>query len=442
MGRSIIRRFKEAVKAFREGWPTVGIGVDSDERNYRSLTTTSNDLDPMSHQRHQEIARYLYDSNPMCKRLVNMQAEYVVSEGWKVRSDNEELEDLLLAFWEHPSHNLDLNLVNFAKEVSIFGEQCYKLFTNEFSGLSELGYVDPMLVTKVMHGPNPLVVDKVTVGHGTNEKVYDCAKFAYYPAASANGKPLTTVEGDTFFFKNNSFVCAARGRSDFIGVFELLDLYGQFIYSRCDRSILANNVVHDITVEGAGPAEIKQVEKDIGPITPNKMLAHNEKLKYEVKTPNLRAEDASFDDKTIRNFILGSFGFPEHFFGSGGDVNRATAMEMHEPVVRMLKTRQRLFKNQFNRILTYQKIKAKERGRLSDQANSAPFFIEFPEISYRDMQRSGLTMMYLAQSLALATDKQWLTDRQASELYAQVASGFGPDINPNPLLAAEQEADA
>jgi len=48
------------------------------------------------------------------------------------------------------------------------------------------------------------------------------------------------------------------------------------------------------------------------------------------------------------------------------------------------------------------------------------------------MQRSGLTMMYLAQSLAIAAENRWLTPAAAAEVYAKVASGFGPDIGPNP----------
>jgi hypothetical protein len=442
MGNSIIKRFQAAFRAFSEGFSLPGTGVDSDDYLYRRLGSKERDLSPVSHSRQQEIAAYLFDANPMCKRLVKMQAEYIVSEGWTVRSDDTELEDFLLSFWNHPVNNIDMNLIDFAREFSIFGEQCYQIFVEEFTGSCQIGYIDPTTITAVVHTRNPLLVDYVMVKgqNGTEDHKLDGVKFVYGQRSSMNAKPSLSVSGDTFFFKNNAFICSTRGRSDYIGVFEVLDLYNTFIFSRCDRSILANNVVHDVTIEGASEQDAKDFVRKNTPIVPNMMFAHNEQIKYDVKSPNLRAEDASFEDKTIRNYLLGSFGFPEHFFGSGGDTNRATAMEMHEPVVRMLKNKQRIFANQFRRVIEFVKYHAKIRGLLTDKAYYSKYEIEYPEVSYRDMQRSGLTMMYLAQSLAIAVERSWLTDRDAAELYSSVASGFGPNIDPNPDLKDSKAA--
>jgi hypothetical protein len=400
---------------------------------YRKLGERPDDnLTPLEHNRHQLIAKYLYDANGMCKRMINLNADYVVGEGWEVRSENKELLNLFDSFWKHPVNNLVLNLHSFVKEFAIFGEQVWKMFTNEQTGLCEIGYFEPTVIDKVVQTSNPLLVDYLE--YGSNPvKVLVGVKWNSMPGSIENSDPVMSVEsGDTFFMKGNSFLSTPRGRSDLIGIFELSDLYSQFIYSRCDRSLLSNNIIHDFTIEGGTDTECDEFAKAHAPMRPNQMMVHNERVKYKVESPNMRAQDAHFDDTTVKNFILGSQGFPDFFYGSGGDTNRATAMEMHEPVIRMLKTRQNIFRCMLNFVLEYVRFQARARGRLTNEAAAAKFWIEVPEISYRDMQRSGLTMMYLAQSLAIAIENEWISGKQAAELYAAVASGFGPNIEPNP----------
>lgn len=432
----LITRFRDALKAFREGISSYS--VDPDDYLYRKLgSKTDHDLTPIEHEKHQKIAKYLYDTNPVCKRMVNMQAEYVVGEGWKVQSEDKELEDLLLKFWHNPVHDLDRNLIEFVKELAIFGEQCYRMFVNQYNGACEIGYIDPTLIASVKLAENPLLVDTVFIRTpGSTEPMpLEGVKTSQLPAMSKEGSPLEVVSGDTFFFKINGLLTATRGRSDYITIFDLADLYDQFIFSRADRSIIGNNVVHDITVENGSPTDCDEWAKKFSNIYPNRAVAHNEKIKYEIKNPNLRAEDASFDDRTICNYILGSWGFPEHFYGSGGSTNRATAMEMHEPVVRKLKTRQLMVKAMLHRQLDFVIYQARAAGYY--KGKGAEYEIVFPEVSYKDMQRSGLTMMYLAQSLAIAVENQWITQMSAAEIYAKVASGFGPDIPPNPDAAQD-----
>jgi DNA-binding HxlR family transcriptional regulator len=237
--------------------------------------------------------------------------------------------------------------------------------------------------------------------------------------------------GDTLFFKENSVLRATRGRSDILASADYLDIYSEFVFSRAERSLFSNIFMWDVKCEGMDQTDIDKFAKDHPPPKPGAGRFHNEKVTWTAVAPDLKAHDASYDARLLKGFNLGAVGYPEHFFGEAGDVNRATATEMNEPVMKMLTSRQRTVKGMLTKLCDF----ALDKGRASQIIRPAvpspkDYQLYFPELSSKDMQKSGLTMQYLAQSLSIAEQAGWVTKEGASRLYAQVASTFGPDINP------------
>ena len=228
----LIERIKAAAKAFREGAIPVVTDIDSDSYKWTRISGTDRDLTPMMQERAQAIAYYLYETNPMAKRLVNMTAEYVVSEGIKVKSEDNEIQDFLADFWSE--NKLDALLLHFVTEYGLWGEQCYRLFVNDMNGRTKIGYIDPGRIQEVELDPdNCLQIASITLKSEGN----------------INGEPLPPVKkldlaedgsfytGDTLFYRANSVLRATRGRSDILAAADYLDLYSEFVFSRGERSI-------------------------------------------------------------------------------------------------------------------------------------------------------------------------------------------------------------
>lgn len=423
----LIERFKAAAKAFREGALPVIEDIEADAYKWRRLSGTDRDLTPLMQERAQQIAYYLYETNPMAKRLVNMTAEYVVSEGIKVKSEDAEVQDFLTDFWTE--NKLDALLLHFVKEFGLWGEQCYRLFVNDVNGRTSLGYLDPGRIQEVALDPdNCLVIDRVVL-HSEKDPLNGETLQPVRKLALAEDGSIYT--GDTLFFKTNSVLKASRGRSDILACADYLDLYSEFVFSRGERSIFGNVWMWDVKCEGMDKKDLDEFVKNHPPPKPGALRAHNEKVTWAAVAPDLKAHDASYDARMLKSFNLGAIGYPEHFYGEAGDVNRATATEMNEPVIKMLTSRQREVRFILADLCDFALDKGRAKRIIKPKAENKPdYHLYFPELSSKDMQKSGLTMQYLAQSLSIAEQAGWVTKEAAARVYAQVASTFGPNVNP------------
>ncbi len=417
---NFLSRIFRAVQNFREAFPTVK--VDTDDNKWVRVSDESRDLTPASFDRGLQMVWYLFEANPMAKRLINMTAEYVVSEGVTIKAQEAAVQEIIDAFWTE--NQLDHMLLQYAKELGLWGEQCYRAFVNHSNGAVILGYIDPGTIKEVNKNPgNALEVTSIVLKDNyTGKTLYPVQKV---PVSVDRSYYL----GDTFFFKINSAISSSRGRSDILATADYLDLVSEFVFSRGERSIFGNCWMWDVEIEGATKEECQAWADSQGIPKPGSMRVHNEKIKWSTNAPDLKAHDASFDGQMLKTFCLGAQGFPEHFFGSGVDTNRSTAVEMHEPVVKMLASRQKEINHILRTLIDFALDKAAAYGVLNPKLDRI-YEIGFPEISGKDMQRSGLTMLYLAQSLAIAVKNDWITAAHAAKVYAKVASTFGPDVEP------------
>jgi len=411
----LLNKIKRAIRAFRE---STGM-VDIDDHLFRSILSSSDkDLSPYEQSRAQKICYFLYERNPMAKRLINMTAEYLTSDGIEIKSKDKAVLEILDSFLKR--NNLDILCYDMVKELGLWGEQCYQMLVNKHNGACTLTYIDPTRIKSVVLSPkNCLITEKIII-----ENDIELEAVQVLPLSEDN----SFYKGDTFYYKINSVLAASRGRSDILAAADYCDLASQFVFSRGERSIFGNVWMWDVLVDGATPEECEAFAKKHPVPKSGSMRVHNEKVKWSAVNPDLRAHDASHDGRLLKTFVLGSMGYPEHFFGEGGDVNKATAVEMYEPVTKMLASRQKLMTKIFQNLCDYQLDKAMAAGILSKGSHEYEVF--FPEISGKNMERAGLTMLYLAQSLSIAMKANWLTPADAAKVYAQIASTFGPNVQP------------
>lgn len=405
--------------------------IDSDAHLYRRLGASDRDLNPITHERMLKIVFHLYDRNPLAHRILELTKDFVVGAGISYQAEEEGVQAVLDDFWTDPINNWDLKQHNRALELGLFGEQCYPVFVNPYNGAVRLGSLDPALIGDIKTNPqNAEEIENVVVkSDRVEEKLLRVVHMDEEPGSPTVGRLI----GDCFFFAVNKISLAKRGRSDLLSLADWIDGYEQMLFNRLDRVALINAFVWDVSLEGMNKEEIADwLRKNPSP-KPGAVRAHNEKVKWEAVTPDLKASDGEKEARLIRNFILSGAGFPDHWFSEGSTVNRATAQEMGVPTLKRLSARQRYFRYMIEYIFRFVIDQAIIHGRLSPEINT-DFQLVLPELTTRDTQKITESLERLSRSLMLAVQQGWLSIETAGKIYIEAVNQLGTDIDPETEL--------
>ena len=424
---------------FREA---AGVTIDPDEDQWRRLSgDTLRDLTPLTQQRMQRTAHYLWEQNLLANRLIELPVAYLLAEGVRLEVQDEANQRRLDAFWRDPINDMDLKLPKKVRELALFGEQCYPTFVNEHSGAVRIGYLDPSAIATVVVDPdNPeqpigIVTVKDRRGVARRYRTIINGPEDVFTRRTQSIRE-TFADGDAFYFRVNDLSSGTRGRSDLLAQADWLDGYDQFLFGEMDRYKFLRAFMWDVTLKGATEAEVKRRAGEITAPSAGSVRVHNDSETWSEVTPDLKAQDTSQGARLLRNHVLGGATMPETWFGGGGDVNRATAAEMNEPTFKIYSMRQRTLKHILESIGRYVLLQAGKGAEIdwSDPLNDVKAV--FPELAVRDVSKYATALQQVVAASALAVDKAMLSEKTAVNLIATVAARLGLEIDAEAELAA------
>jgi hypothetical protein len=434
-----VREVVQEEKKLREAAPTIGVTIDADEDNWRPLTgDTKRDLSPVSHQRMRDMALYLWESNLLANRLIELPLAYILAEGVSLRCKNEDNQKTLTRFWKDPINQMDIKLVKKVRELAIYGEQCYPTFINEHSGHVRLGYLDPALIETVVIDPdNPeqpigIVTTKDRKGVARRYRVIVNGPDDELFTKRTQEIRATFDDGEAFYFTINDLSNGRRGRSDLLAQIDWLDGYDQFLFGELDRSSFLRAFLWDVTLKGATPEEVKKRASEITAPNPASVRVHNEGEEWNAVSPNLGAADSEGSARLFRNHVLGGSTVPEHWFGGGGNVNRATAGEMGDPTFKMFSMRQKFLKYVLETIGFYvlrQNELAANRGEPDAEDTDFAVEAEFPELTSRDTAKYAQALQQVIAAAALAVTNKFISIKTAIRLINSISERLGVEID-------------
>lgn len=443
----------ETTRPVREAASAQG---SSEEAGWRRLTgdglagTSDRDLQPLAQDRMQKLAEYLWQSNLIANRLVELPLAYLLAEGVTLQCKNEEHQELLNAFWADPINNWPMKLEGRVRALGLLGEQCYIASVREGDGFVRLGYLDPRQIATVVNDPqNPEQPIGVVTKRDTRGRVYKYRVIVLGEDAelfSENTRRIRAEDfpdGEVLLYQLNKFPNGSRGRSDLLGQMDWLDAYDGFLFSELDRIDYLRRFVWDVTMTGADEESVKKFEKTFVPPGPNSSFVHNDSIKLEAKTPGLDAADTSTSARLLRNHVLGGATVPEHWFGGGGDVNRAAASEMGEPTFKIYTMRQGYLKRMLEEIGRFVLWSAaRAQGKKPEwSVDEWQVTAVFPELVSRDVTKFASAMQSLVTSVVQMIDAGLMTQETALKIVADVAQRFGQEFDAKAELeAARQEA--
>lgn len=440
----------EAVQTVREAASSQG---NADEAGWRRLSgdglsgQNDRDLTPMAQDRMQKLAEYLWQSNLLANRLVELPLAYLLAEGVTLQCVDEEHQTLLNAFWSDPINNWPMKLEARVRALGLLGEQCYIASVREGDGFVRLGYLDPRQIATIINDPqNPEQPIGVVTKRDNRGRQYKYRVIVLGDDAELFSEGTRRIraedfqDGEVLLYQINKFPNGSRGRSDLLGQMDWLDAYDSFLFSELDRIDYLRRFVWDVTMTGADPEAVKKYQQEFVPPGANSSFVHNDSISLEAKTPGLQAADTSETSRLLRNHVLGGATVPEHWFGGGGDVNRAAASEMGEPTFKVYTMRQGYLKRMLEEIGRFVLLcNARTHGMVPNWAEDKwQVTAVFPELLNRDVTKFASAMQSLVTSVIQMIDAGLMTQETALKIVADVAQRFGQDFDAKTELEAAQ----
>lgn len=433
----------ECEQPFRE---SAGAYIDADEDQWRRLSGDADrDLSPMTQQRMQLMAAWLWESNLMGNRLIELMVAYLLAEGVKLQCKNPDYQDALDRFWHDPINNMPLKLPEKVRELALFGEQVYPAFVNEHSGVVRLGYLDPKLIATVVNDPENssqpigIITMKNKRGQARRYRVIVNGDEAELFTQRTQAIRATFTDGECFYYRVNNLAAGTRGRSDLLAQADWLDAYDQFLFGELDRAKFLRAFFWDVTIKGATPEDVAKRAREITPPSPGAVRVHNDSEEWKTEAPDLKASDSSEHARLFRNHCLGGATIPEHWFGGGGDVNRAVGAEMAEPTFKIFSMRQNLWKlilEDMGRYVIRQRV-IKEGGEVPDFFDDeSKVEAVFPELTAKDTTKWAAALQQVAAAMMVLVSSQMITRATAVKLLSTIAGRLGVDFDADAELEA------
>jgi hypothetical protein len=406
---------------------------------WRRLTTNpGRNMVPVLQDRMIEIAYWLCETNPLAGWLIDITTAFILAEGMPYEAAHPETKACLDGMWNDPINRMPLYFPKHVNELHIFGELCLPAFTAQQTGRVRYGYIDPAQIKDVITDPENVkipigVLTKGWIGEiagysvDTEAKKYKTilpAEAEYVLSPTAKMLRSHFDSGECHFWSINNTTNSPRGRSSLLSVADWLDAYEQYLFDYAEKWPLMNAFVWDLLVKDADEEEIKKQVRLFSKKS-GSVYGHNDRVTLTPSAPDLKTVDAQTGARLFRNHILGRFGYPEHWFGGGGDVNRATAAEMDTPALKMLSQKQLAVQYIKEDMGAYQINQARRAHFLRVPDEEAKFKVNVPQMGTKDVAKQGSYLQTVAQSLLLAENQGWIDKDTARRIFAAITESAG-----------------
>jgi hypothetical protein len=182
----------------------------------------------------------------------------------------------------------------------------------------------------------------------------------------------------------------------------------------------------DIQLSGADAKTIDRKRMQYAyPPDPGSIIVHNESEQWSAVQPKIEAGDAEADGRAIKMMIAMGAGLPEHYLADGGDVNRATAVEMGLPTFRKFQRRQDTFGLVIRTILDRVLEEATRAGTLPAGVDRS-YRVIFPELAPGDNSDLAVATSAVTPALVSAHQAGWVSKETAMRLFYAMT---GQEVN-------------
>lgn len=350
-----------------------------------------------------------FRTNPLAFRLVQLHVDHVLGDGMVLRSPDSRIQAELDLFWHHPLNSLSVRQFDFLTALALDGEIFPTIHTNPYDGTSYLRLVPASLIDRIETNPDDLW-DELRF-HQTAQPMTPDTLMRLPSALQAEGRWWD--KGDMWHFAVNRPAGVVRGQSDLAPLLPWLRRYRDWLTDRVRLNKYRSAYLWHLTLKGADRRGIVQRQAELAePPQPGSVIVSNENETWEAVQPKIDAGTVADDGLAIRLMIAAGAGVPLYWLAEAEHTARGTAAEMSEPTYRHYRQRQLAF----GWAMRTMAVEALRRRGLS-QVTLADVVADFPELDSSAALETAQSVAQLAQSLALAEERGWVSRVDASVVF-------------------------
>lgn len=388
------------------------------------------DLGAPKHDRMLAIARHLWRQNPIAKRGVQNLRSFVASEGFRVRATAKNPEKrarvqrYLDKWWQ--LNRWDELLSKRVETLSVESEWWYWEAPPNQEGLSKLCAILPEEIRHVER--DPLDAERMHRVALTRPLEF-CVGDARHVKHHLTIIDEQNVDGEVHCLQINTLTGQTRGFSDLLVVSDWLDYLDTLTFTEIERVQFQRNFSWFVKLDSDDQTIIDNKRDELNEEGPPgagsiKVIGNGED--WEAKSPQLNLEDSVAFIKLIMLICFGGLIMPEHYFASGGDVNKATSANMDTPVWAFTRDRKAQIRAFLSRCVIRALQNLVRAGTLVGYSTEDLAF----EIVSRDPDRSaydliGDMLKKLGEAMTLGKNEGYVSDVEAARAYRTAASGLG-----------------
>lgn len=397
-------------------------------------------LTPTERMRALRFARSLFKRNGVYGQLVAKFVEHTIGDGVVVGDyEDREVGDYVTRVLEDRRNRFAALLPELWRETINEGEYLMTVETDRRNlfestapaiptGVVRFGRIEVDRVKSVrVDAANPDRILEIEIDHGSGLSQWfpvigGDSVFPAQDAVLANGKPvLTGVMTAIAYWSVNRI--AARGSPKLLRILDKVGIVDEVVDANARKAEYLNRFWMEAKYDATGEKESDDAfEGDALDFMrngqPGEAFISSRTRNFEMRaiTPDLKVMDqrALFD--LALEYVLGSEGVPRMWFSSGGETNRATAIEQGSPIYRTIVAMQGDCQRQIEDLVSYLIRLGKLSGRIRPAAPEG-FSVLMSAVSTRDAQRDIGVITQLGSTLQMAESAGYVRREEAQRLF-------------------------
>lgn len=410
------------------GFHNVDEGTEFDDKFFRRIGELggATELPLVILEKSQRLSVLLYRKNTRAWQSIELVKDFALSPGIRIRAVDDRVAQLIADHWT--INKWQKKLPERVRTLGLLGELLMPTIVNEDTGMVKVTTIDPFRIRKMVRDSDDaenIVAVKANLTQTGQARVLgeddkSLSRFDLVDLRDDFTFPFDIPAGSkglAFYFAVNRLSGGARGVPDLTAAIDWMDGLDTFLYGVLERAAAAHQLVWDLTVEGADEAQCNDFGEQF--VTDTKFggcFTHNEKVKVDVKSPQLGSFEADAISKMMLRNIHAGVRMGGMFFGDSEDLTRAAASEMVIPTGKAFETRQMFIRDMLAEVFAYQIAAAKKFGSLPEDVDEG-FEIFMPRIYLRDATLASKALVDVTNSLLIGEQQGWVTNSQAKEVY-------------------------
>jgi len=389
-------------------------------RQLGSNASLERDMTPMERLRAIRLSRTNYKRSGVYGQILDKIVDFTLGDGIAIEGfESPSVERHVRRFLENPLNAWDRKLKDRWRACLTDGELVLNVMTDRRNpgeigrpvptGLVRLGRYEPDQIVDVSvskHNQDRIV--DLTLEIELSKKKFPIAEPGRMPTENetvVDGKVVKdgTMSALSYWAVNQLGVRGLPYLSRSIDKATMLD---ELVEALSRKAEYTNRFwVHGVYDPTGDDSKDKAFEeKLLGFLTsalPGEAQVTSKDVEIKVLAPDLKMPDHASLYELVLDYILGSHGIPRMWFSSGGDTNRATAVEQGTPIHRSLLSLQEELRCNIEDLILYVVWLGKESGRIPIDAPTG-FSVVMSQTATRDTLRDVDEMMRLSTMLTEA----------------------------------------